>query len=230
MLGHVLIFIWQIFLTMVGQTWLHVHSKKFSRFLPWFSVWKDERITYFFISSATRHTYIEAQYSIGSCINSFKMHAFGNTFSSILLFILPYTSRYCGQSGQSFFRWQPREKQTSGFGGTAAHCRPGGAQCWVPLLRWPRLVLVAAACITVTHVSCFRDMVGNTTYTATLVDAIWFNVAAVRGPLEVFGYQSLASSPGVSVFDLGKQVHGPHCSPQRGYLLALCPAGVAQQG
>ena len=71
-------------------------------------------------------------------------------------------------------------------------------------------------------------VLGNTTYAATIgpADAIWFSVAAVRGPLEVFGYQSLASSPGMSVFDLGKQVRGSRCSPQRGYLLASCPAGA----
>lgn len=60
------------------------------------------------------------------------------------------------------------------------------------------------------------DMVlGNTAYAATPgpADAIWSSVAAVRGPLEVFGYQSLAFSPGMSVFDLGKQVRESHCSP-----------------
>ena len=39
-------------------------------------------------------------------------------------------------------------------------------------------------------------MDGNTTAAAT--DAIWLSVAAVRGPLEEMGYQSLAFSPGMS--------------------------------
>ena len=70
-------------------------------------------------------------------------------------------------------------------------------------------------------------MVGNTTYTATLVDAIWFNVAAVRGPLEVFGYESLAFSPGMSVLDLGKQVRGSHYSVIMITCLHRAPAGAA---
>ena len=47
-------------------------------------------------------------------------------------------------------------------------------------------------------------MHGNTT--APAADAVWLSVAAVRGPLEVLGYQSLAFSPGVSLLGLVKQV------------------------
>ena len=47
-------------------------------------------------------------------------------------------------------------------------------------------------------------MEGNTT--AIPADAIWLSVAAVRGPLEELGYQSLAFNPGMSLLDVGKQV------------------------
>ena len=68
------------------------------------------------------------------------------------------------------------------------------------------------------------SMEGNTT--AIPADAIWLS-AAVRGPLEVFGCQSLASSPGVSVLDFRilKQVRGPHCSVIT--CLHRVPAGAA---
>jgi hypothetical protein len=66
------------------------------------------------------------------------------------------------------------------------------------------------------------SMEGNTT--AFLADAIWLS-AAVRGPLEVFGYQSLAFNRGMSVLDLGKQVRGSHCSVIT--CLHRVPAGAA---
>ena len=43
---------------------------------------------------------------------------------------------------------------------------------------------------------------------AAAADAIWLSVAAVRGPLEGLGYQSLAFSPGMPLLDVGKQVCG----------------------
>ena len=77
------------------------------------------------------------------------------------------------------------------------------------------------------HALFAGNMEGNTTASALAAavpaDAIWLSVAAVRGPLEVFGYQSLAFSPGVSVLGLGKQVRASHCSPQCDYLLTSCP-------